>query len=73
MIQDRVHAIINGMPKDSTIFIFDLSGRLTYFGGEWNSTGNQFTINTSRFIASIYFADVEFQGQHSRLKLAVER
>lgn len=67
------HAIINGMPKGSIIHIFDLSGRSTSFEGEWNSTGNQFTINTSRLSASIYFVDVEFQGQHSRLKLAVER
>ena len=67
------HAIINGIPKGSIIHIFDLSGRLTYFDGECNSTGNQFTINTSRLSASIYFVDVEFQGQHLKLKLAVER
>lgn len=67
------HAIINGIPKGSIIHIFDLSGRSTSFEGEWNSTLNQFTINTSRLSASIYFVDVEFQRQHSRLKLAVER
>lgn len=67
------HAIINGIPKGSAIQIFDLSGRLTYLEGEWNSTGNQFTINTSRLSASIYFVDVEFQRQHVRMKLAVER
>lgn len=63
--------MVEGLPKNAVVKIFDLTGKDLSISTAWNSDDDDLKISINQLSTGFYFVVVDYSDYHSRIKLMV--